>query len=88
METQMNENSMELNDGERLLESRQVMFLLSCSKTYLDKLVKRGILKPILHGNRYKFFYRDVYAYIERLKSNRDRDCGSSGVSFLNLQIN
>lgn len=84
----MNEYSIELKTSERLLESRQVMFLLSCSKTYLDKLVKQGVLKPILHGNRYKFFYKDVSDYIEKLKRSRERDCNNSGTCFLNFIVN
>lgn len=88
MGTQMAECPMELKDSERLLESKQVIFLLSCSRTYLNRLVMRGELKPTLHGNRYKFFYKDVSAYIEKLKRSRDRDCNNSGTCFLNFILN
>ena len=50
--------------------------------------IRRGELKPTLHGNRYKFFYKDVSAYIEKLKRSRDRDCDNSGTCFLNFILN
>ena len=75
----------ELDEQERLLKTSQVLFRLSCSKTYLDKLVREGKLKPMLDGNRYKFSSKEIQAYIERKKRERDNDKHSSGTVFLNF---
>ncbi len=82
-----NEQMVNMKDCERLLEASQVMYLLSCGKNHLDKLVSQGLLTPVLHGNRYKYFYREVVAYIEQLKRQRDRGNDDSSVSFLNAII-
>jgi predicted DNA-binding transcriptional regulator AlpA len=85
MKAQINERLEGLENDERLLDAPQVMYLLSCKKTFLDKLIQQGNLKPILHGNRYKFFNKEVSSYIEQLKRNRDKGDRNSGTHFLNL---
>ena len=55
---------MNIEENERLLNVNEVRFMLSCSRSYLDKLIRQGKLKPMMDGNRLKFSYHAVNSYI------------------------
>lgn len=87
MNTEINEQFEGLASGDRLIEKHEVLYRLSCKETYLNKLIKQGILKPIPHGNRYKYSLKEVNSYIERLKRSRDKGDRFSGTHFLNFTL-
>lgn len=72
---------------DKQITTREVQYLLSCSRSYIDKLIKLNKLRPWKEGNKLKFSYREVLAYIEEKKSERQRDLRNYTVTYLNFGL-
>jgi len=71
-------------EDERLINCKQAQYLLSCGRSYLDGLCKKGKLRPVMDSNRKKFYLSDIKRYQQSLRQKEDKELKKPHITFLN----